>query len=81
MHQVAVRGPEGEQEVRDEKGKPVEGGHRVKFVGYQEYVRGLMADAGLIDLELEKLVQQLKDVDRRWQANTRGIPTLGRVKA
>lgn len=61
---MQVRGPEGEQSVRDEKGNPVRGGMRVDYVGYRQYVRELMSEAGLIDLELEARVDEIKKVDR-----------------
>jgi len=57
---VQTRGPEGEQDVRDEKGKPVTGGMRVAFVGYRAYVRELLGEAGVIDPELEAIVDELK---------------------
>lgn len=76
MHQVAIRGPEGEQEVRDEKGKLATGGMRVKFTGYQEYVRELMAEAGLIDLELEKMIAEVRKAERAWSVLTGVIPVV-----
>lgn len=35
----------------------------VDFIGYKAYVRDLMAQAGLIDLELEAVVERLKKVE------------------
>jgi len=65
IHQVETRGPEGEQDVKDEKGKPVKSGMRVAYTGYRAYIRKLMGEAGLIDVELEAIVDQLVDTDRK----------------
>lgn len=63
QHAVLTRGPEGEQEVRDKDGKLVRSEQTVDFIGYKAYVRDLMAQAGLIDPELEAVVERLKKVE------------------
>lgn len=54
---------------------------RVKYLGLEKYTRLLQAEAGLIDLELEQLVAQLEDVERRWAAGAKGLPTVQRGQA
>lgn len=41
----------------------MKGGHSVEFIGYKEYVRELLTQAGLVDPELEAIVDELKRVD------------------
>jgi len=65
-HQMLIRGPEGEQEVRNEKGNLVKGGNTVSFLGYQAYLRRLMGAAGLIDPEVEEIVEEQKRLDRKF---------------
>lgn len=60
---MKTRGPEGEQVVRDEKGKLVKSEMSVDYVGFNEYVQQLLAEAGLIDPEVERLVKEWKRVD------------------
>lgn len=62
---MQVRGPEGEQEVRDEKGNLVKGGNSVTFRGYRQYVRELLAEAGVIDPEVEAKVDEWRETDRK----------------
>lgn len=50
--------------MRDDKGKIVKSSQSVDYVGFREYVRALMSEAGLIDPELEELVDELKRVER-----------------
>ena len=38
---------------------------RVAYTGYRAYIRKLMGEAGLIDVELEAIVDQLVDTDRK----------------
>ena len=45
---------------------------RVTYKGYRRYVRQLQADAGLIDPELEELVERYLDEERK-------IEKLGRT--
>lgn len=49
--------------MRDEKGKLVTSKQTVDFVAYKAYVRELMSEAGLIDPELEEIVDELKRVE------------------
>lgn len=76
---MQTRGPEGEQEVRDEKGKRVSGGMSVKFVGHQQYIRELMGEAGLIDPELEEIVDKLKGVEASMRKLERFFGMAGAV--
>jgi len=64
VHQVQVAGPEGEQDVKDEHGKPVKSGMRIKYVGFQRYTRELLDEAGVIDKEVEDLVDEWERLDR-----------------
>lgn len=73
---MLTRGPEGEQAVRDEKGKPVTGGMRVDYVAFKRYTRELMAAAGLIDLEVELLVDEAKRVDAGFAKIERRLGSL-----
>jgi len=63
---MLIRGPEGEQEVRNEKGNLVKGCNTVSFLGYQAYLRRLMGAAGLIDPEVEEIVEEQKRLDRKF---------------
>jgi hypothetical protein len=64
---VLIRGPEGEQKVWDEKGKRVKAGRaRTEYVGYESYIQHLKAEAGEIDLELEKAVEEIRRNDAFW---------------
>ena len=60
-HDVEVAGPQGEQTHYDDKGrreKPSK--RRTEFVGYRRYVEWLQAEAGFIDLGVEKMVKYIK---------------------
>ena len=41
------------------------GGMRVTYKGYRHYVRQLQGEAGLVDVELEDMVDKLRDTDRK----------------
>lgn len=65
IHDVTIRGPEGEQKHYDEKGrlrKP-KGRERVEFLDYEKYIRRLKIEAGLIDPELDRLMREKKQID------------------
>lgn len=58
-----IRGPEGEQESRDEKGKRIKGGIRTEYKGYQAYLERLQLVAlGASPREVE-LVEEMKRLD------------------
>ena len=73
-----IRGPEGEQDVRDEKGRRVKGGPKVKFVGYQQYVDALMIDAGLKRAE-PTIEEKVKKADADWAKLERFFGAAGAI--
>ena len=77
---MLIRGPEGQQEVRDERGNLVKGGNSVKFLGYEEYLRKLMGDAGLIDPELEEIVAEQKRLNAKFAKIERFFGVAKKVK-
>lgn len=49
------------------------------FLGYKEYVRDLMAEAGLIDPEVEALVQKMRKADAGWERLERAYGAAGAI--
>lgn len=71
-----TRGPEGESVTRDERGNVVKSQHTVEFRGYRAYVRELLAEAGVIDPEVEAIVDAQRDLDRKMERLAKRFGTL-----
>jgi hypothetical protein len=64
-HQTQIRGPEGEQEHFDEKGKRIKSGARVQYRGYKAYLERLLASSQGVPDEVFELMQEMKDLDEK----------------
>lgn len=73
-----IRGPEGEQDVRDKKGQPVKDGHKVRFIGYQQYIDQLMIDAGLKPPE-PTIEERIQKADAGWAKLERFFGAAGAI--
>lgn len=63
LHETMIRGPEGEQESRDEKGKRIKSGIRTEYKGYQEYLERLqLVSLGASPREVE-LAEEMKRLE------------------
>lgn len=49
---------------------------RVAYTGYRAYIRKLMGEAGLIDVELEEIVDQLVETERKMNRLERTMGAL-----
>lgn len=65
--------------MRDKHGKLIESENTVDFKGYKQYVRELMAEAGLIDPELEEAVDKLRKAEADWSKLERFFGAAGAI--
>lgn len=67
IHETMIRGPEGEQESWDEKGKRIKGGMKTSYRGYEAYLERLrLVSMGASPREVE-LVEEMKQLDSTFE--------------
>ncbi|MBA2666053.1 MAG: hypothetical protein H0U69_03340 [Trueperaceae bacterium] len=74
--EVDLRGPEGQQVSYDEKGKRVSGKARTDYIGFKKRIERLQVEAGLVDRDLLRIVEEIKRQDRFFGEATTGLKSV-----